>query len=318
MPRKFIFPILVLILAVLACSIQGAPLTPPPPEVPTDTSTPPTPSDTPLTPAPPVITDTPSGPAPAPGGITLDMLRNGTYHAPYYDRTITLVNGSYASGSYTVMMMSAYGFGDLNGDGKQDAAIILAENDGGSGNFESLVAVVDQGGAPHQESARELGDRVVISAVDISSGVIHLNMIVTGPSDPMCCPSLPEKQNYWLIGSTLWLMRLNSTIGGTERIINVDSPGIWSTVTNPFTVAGSLTVLPFENTLAYHVYLLDGTVVNEGSLIVTPAGGTSATFSHVFNLSAAGITDWVIIQFVDTSAADGSIIALGSVIMRAQ
>lgn len=316
MVRKFIFPILVLALAILACNIQSVtPTVPPPLPIITDTSTPPAP-------VVPLITDTvPSGPPPASGGLTLDMLRNATYHAPYYDRTVTLVNGSYSEGSgastYSVQMAAVYGMGDLNGDGKADAGVILAENGGGSGSFESLIAVLDQGGAPHQTSFVKLGDRVQINSADISSGVIHLNMVVPAPGDPACCPSLPEKQNYWLIGNNLWLMRLNSTIGGTERIINVDSPAIWSTVANPFTVSGSMSVLPFENTLAYHIYLVNGTLVNSSSFTVTPSGGTGGTFLHSFNLSGAGITDWVIIQFIDTSAADGSTIALGSVILKA-
>ena len=43
----------------------------------------------------------------------------------------------------------------------------------------------------------------------------------------------------------------------------------------------------------------------------------AGTFSHDFNLSSAGLTDWIIIQFVDVSAADGSTIALASVILKA-
>jgi hypothetical protein len=180
-----------------------------------------------------------------------------------------------------------------------------------------VIAVTNQGGAPHQESQAQLGDRVQIKSVDISSGVIHLNMLVQAPNDPLCCPSLPQKQNYWLIDNRLWLMRLSSTIGGMEHVIIVESPGIWTTVSNPFTINGSMTFLPFENTLAYRIYTTDGTKVNEGSLMVTPSAGTAGTFSHVFNLSSAGISDWIIIQFVDVSAADGSTIALGSVILKA-
>ena len=322
MSRKFFSPTLVLALAVLACNIQTATPTVIPvilTETPTSISM--VNTDTPMAPTnTSVITDTPAGPTTVPGVLTLDMLRNGTYHTPFYNRIVTLVNGSYSEGSgssaFSVQMLNVYGFGDLNGDGKDDATIILAENDGGSGVFESLIAITNQGGTPHQESQKQLGDRVQVNTVDISSGVIHLNLVVQGPSDPLCCPSLPQKQNYWLIGSKLWLMRLNSTIGGTEHIINVDTPAIWSTVANPFTVGGSMTVLPFENTLAYHIYLIDGTTVNESSFTVTPSGGTAGTFSHDFNLSSAGITDWVIIQFVDTSAADGSTIALGSVILK--
>ena len=314
MPRKFIFPILVLVLAILACNIQSV----------SPTSTPMPSTDTPMVPTltnPAVTTDTSVAPTPISGGLTLDMLRNGTYHTPAYDRTVSLVNGSYSdvsgSGTFSVQMLNVYAIGDLNGDGKNDAAVILAENDGGSGVFESVIALVDQAGAPHQVSQAQLGDRVLVNSVDISSGVIHLDLVVQGPSDPLCCPSLPQKQNFWLIGEKLWLMHLDSTIGGTEHTIVVEIPANWATLTNPFTVNGSLTVLPFENTLAYRIYLIDGTPVNQSSFTVIPNSGISGTFSHDFNLSAAGITDWVIIQFVDTSAADGSTIALGSVILKA-
>jgi hypothetical protein len=250
------------------------------------------------------------------------MLKNSTYHTPVYDRTVTLVNGSYSEGSganaFSVQMLDIYAFGDLNGDGKADAAILLVENGGGSGEFESVIAVINQTGKPHQESQAQLGDRVLIKSADISSGVIHLVMLVQSPNDPRCCPSLPQKQDYWLIDNRLWLVGVRSTISGIDHIIVVESPGIWSTVSNPFTVKGSMTALPFENTLAYRIYLTDGTKVNESNLTVSPSSGTGGTFTRDFNLSSAGITDWVIIQFVDVSAADGSPIALASVILKAQ
>jgi hypothetical protein len=326
MNHKIFLPLLLLGLAVMACNLSTAQPTPTitlPPAA-TDTNTPESalPTETVVPPS----TNTPIPPTTAPvattsGGLTLDMLKNGTYHTPTYGKTFTLANGSYSEGSgataFSVQMLDVYAFGDLNGDGKNDAAILLAENGGGSGEFESVVAVVDQNGTPHQQSLAQLGDRVLVKSADISSGVIHLDLFVQGPNDPMCCPSLAQKQNYWLIDNRLWLMRLNSTIGSAERVINIDSPAIWSKQNNPFTVSGSLTVLPFENTLAYWIFLTDGTKVNEGSLTVTPTSGTAGTFSQTFNLSAAGITDWVIIQFVDVSAADGSTIALGSVILKA-
>jgi hypothetical protein len=326
--RKIILPLLVLTLAVLACNIQAVAPTPAisVPALSTDTTLPPTPTGTvpapsTETPLPPTPTSTTAPGTSVPAGLTLEMLKNGTYHAPAYNRTVTLVNGSYTNGSssdpYSVQMLDVFAFGDLNGDGKADAAVLMAENSGGSGVFESVIAVINQGGTPHQQSEAALGDRVQIKSADISSGVIHLNMVVAGPNDPMCCPSLPQKQNFWLIDNKLWLMRLNSTTGGMEHVIVVESPGIWTTVSNPFTVKGSLTLLPFENTLAYRVYKTDGTLVNKGSLTVAPSSGTAGTFSHDFNLSSAGISDWVIIQFLDISAANGSTIALGSVILKA-
>lgn len=316
MNRKLIFPVLALMLVIMACSVQINTTNPPPVSI-TDTLVPPitvtkTPTLPSLTPSP----LPPSGPE-----LSLDSLRNATYYAPFYERTVTLVNGSYSEGSgataYSVQMLDVYALGDLNGDGKFDAAVILTENGGGSGVFESVVAVINLGGAPHQTGQVQLGDRVLVNSTDISSGVIHLNMIVQGPNDPLCCPSQAEVQSFWLLGNNLWLMRVTSGPTGIERSINITYPSNWVDVTNPFMVNGDVPISPFENTLSYAIYLLDGTKVNESSLMVSSAGmGTPGTFSQTFNLSSAGITDLVVIQFKDLSAADGSILALGSVVVN--
>jgi hypothetical protein len=328
MRSKIIFPVLAALLVSMACNIQSIPTTPTAVNFATSTDTPNAPA--PSLPAAAVSTDTPLPPTPTkavtpvpsvPASLTLDMLKNSTYHTPAYDRSVTLVNGTYSDGSgasaFSVQMLGVHAFGDLNGDGQADAAIILDESGGGSGDFESVIAVLNQGGTPHQVSQAQLGDRVQIKSAEISSGVIHLDMLVQGPGDPLCCPSLQQKQNYWVIDNRLWLMRVNSTISGVEHVINVDSPGIWTTVSNPFTVSGSVSVLPFENTLAWRIYTTDGTKVNESPLTVTSSAGTKGTFSHVFNLASAGLNNWVILQFLDLSAADGSTIALGSVILKA-
>jgi hypothetical protein len=313
MTRKLFAPILAILLALMACSIPSSTPTVVPVVI-TNTTLPPVITET------PTITETPGITPAAPGDLSLDMLRNATYFAPFYERTITLVNGSYSEGSgastYSVYMLGIYAFGDLNGDGKFDAAVILVENGGGSGSFVSVVAVTNLGGAPHQVSEVQLGDRVQVSSADISLGVIHLNMLVQGPSDPLCCPSQAETQSFWLMGNKLWLMRLVSGAPGSEWTINITSPANWGNVTNPFTVSGDVSILPFENTLGYGIYLLDGTKINESSLLVTPSVGTSGTFSQNINLSAAGISGLVIVQFKDLSAADGSTLALGSVVVN--
>ena len=326
MNRKLIFPTLVLVLAMLACNLPAAATPTPTPSIPTYTWTlppmPPTPTPGP-TDTLALFTDTP-GPTPTPGPagqLTLDQLKNATIHAESYDRTVTLTNGSYSESSgtysYTVYMLDVFALGDLNGDGKAEAAVILAENGGGSGTFISLIVFKNNNGQPDQIAEVALGDRVLVNAMDISSAVVHLDMQVHGPADGLCCPSLPAKQNYWLFGNRLQLMKMTTTISGIERIISISMPNHWATLSNPFTVQGSVTVLPFESNLVYRVLRIDGTNVTEGSLLVTPTTGTAGIFSQTLNLSAAGITDWVIVQFIDFSAADGSINALGSVIMRA-
>jgi hypothetical protein len=351
MDRKLIFPAVVLVLAMLACSVQINP-TNPPPILPTDTLVPPTlATDTPIPPTSvtdtsiptftetilPTITDTPAPtitssetpqlPTPSPSSVpssvpefSVDNLRNTIYYAPYYGKTIKLDNGFYSEGSgatyYSVQMLDIYAYGDLDGDKKVDAAVILAENGGGTGVFESVVAVLNRSGIPHQISQVKLGDRVMINSADIARGVIHLNMTVHGPSDPACCPTQTQAHSFWLLGNKLWLMRVTSGPTGVERYINITYPGNWLGVTNPFTINGSVSISPFENNLGYGIYLLDGTKINESSLLVTSSGmGTPGTFTRNFNLSSAGVTGFVIFQFKDLSAADGSILALGSVVL---
>ena len=294
MNRKLILPFLALTLALVACGLPASP------------SATPTPS-----PIPPVV------PSAVPA-LTLQALRNASYYAPFYQKTVTLADGKYSEGSgangYTVTLLDAYALGDLNGDGIDDAAVLLAENGGGSGVFESLVLVLDVNGAPQQAGQAELGDRVLVNSVSIASGAASLDMVVQGPNDPMCCPSLPETQTYRLVGNAAWLTRQTSKASdGTLRSVDIQSPADGASVTNPFTVNGTVSVAPFENTLAVRIYLPDGTKVNESPLTVNAAQpGGPGTFSRDFDLSNAGITGTVIVQFLDLSAADGTTLDMDS------
>jgi hypothetical protein len=281
---------------------------------------------------PAASTSVPSGPAtsaatntplpPSVPALTLDTLRNATYRLPFYGQTVTLTDGNYRYESspnlLDVILLDAYATGDLNGDGVPDAAVILGENGGGSGTFESVIVVYNENGTPVQGAAAQLGDRVRVNSIVIQNGEIVLDMFVHGPNDGLCCPSFPNVQTYRMIGNNLWLTHLTSkTADGTERSITVTDSADGADVTNPFTVSGSFTIAPFENTLAIRVFLPDGTSVNESPLTVDAADlGAPGIFSRQFDLSNAGITGLVIIQFVDVSMADGSTIALGSVVVN--
>ena len=93
--------------------------------------------------------------------------------------------------------------GDLNGDGSEDAAVVLAVNTGGSGTFIYLVAVDNYGGQPRQVASTPLGDRVQVKSIDIQDGIIRLGMVVHSDTDPLCCPSLEKQENYQLVGDRL-------------------------------------------------------------------------------------------------------------------
>jgi hypothetical protein len=255
-------------------------------------------------------------------GLTLEQLGNTNVHLPFYDRDVTLVNGEYRYESgpevLRVRLMDVHAFGDLNGDGVPDAAVLLVENGGGSGNFESLNVFYNDNGSPLQVGEVTLGDRVLVRSITIQRTEILLDMVVHGPNDPLCCPSFPTQQTYRMIGGHLWMTNLISSLtDGTQRVISITSPGIGEDVSSPFTITGSVSIAPFEATLACRVYLPDGTLVNESPLMVdAPDLGAPGTFSHIIDLSSAGIHGLVIIQFVDVSMADGSTLALGSAVVN--
>ena len=85
-------------------------------------------------PTSPVATLTPLQPAtPTTGNapLTTQLLRNMQYSLPFYNRTVSLTDGSYQEGtgsnSYSVIFLdNAVAFGDLNQDGVADAAVVVS------------------------------------------------------------------------------------------------------------------------------------------------------------------------------------------------
>jgi hypothetical protein len=268
---------------------------------------------------PTVRTATPALPASGPAALTFDALRNATYFGPFYQRTVTLTDGSFFvntdTDKYSVMMLDRYALGDLNGDGVDDAAVILTENGGGSGIFVSVVAMLNQDGAPVFTAAAPIEDRPDVYGISISNGGILVRLDIHGPSDPGCCPRLPTKQTYRLVSGKLVLMRFTSSPGrASEHAIDISSPADGAEVTNPFTINGNVTIAPFESTMAYRILLPDGTLVNESSLMVNaPDMGAPGTFSLTLNLSNAGITGPIRVEIFEKSAADGSLVMLAAI-----
>jgi basic membrane protein A len=180
-------------------------------------------------------------PAASTGGVTEESMANATYNVEGpASGTATLVNGVYSepaapgSASEIVVTLSPLSIlGDLNGDGVTDGAAILMVDMGGSGTFYHLAAVVDQNGTPVNVDTVLLGDRVNIQSVAIKSSLITINMVTSGPNDPMCCPSLEVTLTYKLEGDKLMEQTdFNGTY--TASMPSASSPGIEVTLTvNP-------------------------------------------------------------------------------------
>jgi heat shock protein HslJ len=180
-----------LLIAMLALSACGAL-----PATPTPLPPPPTPTPTPLP------------------ELDVTTLKNAAYAGIYPDQAVELTDGVYEGEPFveggasrpTVTFIEPYAFGDLNGDGLDDAAVLLAENSGGSGSFVYLAAVVNEDGQPANVATELLGDRARVQSLTIADGTLTVDMVTHGPNDPMCCPSLKALNTYELQGDAWTLL----------------------------------------------------------------------------------------------------------------
>ena len=255
----------------------------------------------PLTPLPSPVTESPQLPTVQPTGesaaataapLTPDMLKNATYYAPYTQKYAPLVDGHFEKGSgsdfLSVTLLPQVAMGDLNGDGVTDAAVLLAENSGGSGTFVSLLAILNQNGKLVQAAnPAPVDDRPQINDLKIQDGKILLDAIIHGPNDSMVLPTLADKSSYAVTMERMWLTHLEYTAsGGSPHSITIESPLWGAEVSQSVQVKGSMPISPFEATLGYSIEDAAGNPVDRGSFMVTSADvGAPATFDHTFDLT---------------------------------
>ncbi|MFZ1241686.1 MAG: hypothetical protein WAV66_20350 [Anaerolineae bacterium] len=130
--------------------------------------------------------------------LTLDALKNAEYRTNNLVETIRLTDGFFypppisgeSQSDWFVMLTEPVIFGDVSGDDVPDAVLILTSRFGGTGIFRELAVVVNDNGKPHNTATDYLGDRVIINTAKIQDGEIILDMVVHGPNDGFCCPSL--------------------------------------------------------------------------------------------------------------------------------
>lgn len=144
---------------------------------------------------------------PAADTLAVDALQNATYGGIYEEGPVTLTAGLYqgepavagAAARPTVEYIDGgERFGDLDGDGADDAAVVLVESSGGSGIFTYIAAQLNSAGQPVDAGAVWVGDRTQIKAAAIEHGQIILEIITQGPHDALCCPTLKLRKRYAL------------------------------------------------------------------------------------------------------------------------
>jgi heat shock protein HslJ len=158
---------------------------------------------------------------------TTEELANATY-AGVLDKPVTLTDGRWEGAPFvdggasrpSVGLVKNFALtGDINGDGRDDAVVLLWESSGGSGTRNFLAAMSRANGAVVNLGTELIGDRVQVKEGFISDGSITLDLIETGPGDAACCPSQKALIGWKLTDGRL--ERVDSEITGTLSLADL-------------------------------------------------------------------------------------------------
>lgn len=113
---------------------------------------------------------------------------------------------------------------DLDRDGIDDAAVLLAESSGGSGVFTYLAIVACRDGRAANIGTIGLGDRVMIRSMAGRTGAIVVEFVAAGAGEPLCCPTRKTRNRYRLRDGKLLLASLE--VQGTLSLADLRG-GTW-------------------------------------------------------------------------------------------
>ncbi len=267
------------------------------PQVPTATSAPDGQIATPLmtaTEMPPAPTK-PTLPAvetPSSSSITPELLKNFTYWIEDFNTQAALKDGIFRDNKIDTQLIEPVALGDLNGDGQQDAAVILATNSGGSGTFFDLFALLDQNGTLQQAGFSSIGDRQAVKNLQIAHGRIILDYLTQSLNDPLCCPSEHRLRSYLLENDALRLVSeqiLDSPATQATLLpdeILIDLPVTDGPLSIPQQVRGRVSQVPPEKKLAYFVTDHNAVLLAQGETPLQGEPGGPGAFEFEFNLGA--------------------------------
>jgi hypothetical protein len=132
---------------------------------------------------PPTPLDPPPGPDPLNAAYIIE------------DQIVPLVNGrsrvQAVPGSASLIRADVFGdplYGDLDGDGDEDAAVVIVYDPGGSGTFYYIAAAIHQNGQYKGTAGYRLGDRIILQTLAYDNGVLLVRYLDRRPGEPMSAP----------------------------------------------------------------------------------------------------------------------------------
>ena len=241
--------------------------------------------------------------------LTLEQLRNAEYRLPLLgdeDTPIQFTDGEgqivFGEGAtervHAGIVNDTVAFGDLDGDGIADAAVVVFISGGGSGTFIHLAAMLDRDGAPEQAAWAFLGDRVPVRDLAVTGGQIVARAVTHRPSDGLCCPTLEVTRTFGLESDKLV----------PRQALVIESPLPGETVASGGEIRGTASTYPSAEGLAYSVYDARGGVIGMGSLPVDGYADQPGTFAAPVDFIAAADGPGQI-EIVDIDPVDGSAVA---------
>ncbi len=262
-------------------------------------------------------------PVSQPAEINLDDLKNMLVYAPELQKDVQLVDGQWTEaqpdGSIQTVNLDAHvAVGDLNSDGVDDAALLIAESMGGTGSFYSTVAMVNENGSFVPKGSIYVDDRPVIHSLEINNGEIILKANVHGPSDAMVEPTLNLTKTYRIYNGEVTLWRQTQLFNdGKIREINIESPLDNEEVSGTLTLKGNMPIAPFENNLLIQAFgAQSGANFQNGLMVSSEDMGMPAAIDTTVSLGMFHSGELVLIQLIEESMADGSPMAVDSVVVR--
>ena len=152
---------------------------------------------------------TPTAPART-GPPTMEEAANTSYQGTDYS-PFTLSNGRWrgesvaggASAPNAGLAGKLFLSGDMDGDGQEEAVVLLYTSGGGSGTFDYVALLArDESGRVVNTGTAPLGDRVRIRDARLEGGTVTLNVVQAGPDDAACCPGQKFERQFALRDGT--------------------------------------------------------------------------------------------------------------------
>jgi hypothetical protein len=164
----------------------------------------------PGTPPPPVVRLPVTTPASG-QTLTLERLRNTAYPLPEANgNLIQFTDGKFrgpvvlgSTEEVRFILLDRVGRGDLDGDGVEDAALLMVKDPTGDKPEYTLWAVINQGGVPEPRGLFLLGEKVQVGGVTIDALKIYVDVVRPGLQDLEGIPTRRIKESYKLLGNRL-------------------------------------------------------------------------------------------------------------------